>query len=121
MVIEDDVEIGANAIIDRGTLDSTIIGRGTKINNLCHIGHNVVMDKNCVIGVHSYAGGSSKIGDDSWLAPGAIIRDGIRIGSNVMIGMGSVVTKDIGDNCVAYGVPTRVVREKPSPEGNSRS
>jgi len=121
VVIEDDVEIGANAIIERGTLGDTIVGRGTRMNNLCHIGHNVVIGENCVIGVHSYVGGSSRVGDDSWLAPGAIIRDGIKIGSNVMIGMGSVVTKDIEDNCVAYGVPARVVKEKPSPEGNSRS
>ena len=113
VVIEDDVEIGANAIIDRGTLGDTIIGQGAKINNLCHIGHNVVVGKNCIIVVHSYLGGSSKIGDYSWLAPGVIVRNGVKIGRNVMVGMGSVVTKDIDDNCVVFGVPAKVVRKQP--------
>lgn len=108
VVIGDDVEIGSNTVIDRGTLDNTIIGQGTKINNLCHIGHNVEIGKNCIIGVGSYLGGSSKVGNDSWIALGAIIRNGIKVGKNVMVGMGSVVTKDIDDNCVVFGVPAKV-------------
>jgi len=120
VVIEDDVEIGANVSIDRGTLGNTIIGQGTKINNLCHIAHNVVIGRNCVITAGSCFGGSSRIGDGSWLAPGAIVRDGIKIGSNVTIGMGSVVTKDIDDNCVAYGVPARVIRRKANSKNDRR-
>lgn len=121
VIIGDDVEIGSNVSIMKGTFNNTIIGEGTKIGHLCSIGHNVIIGKHCFITTHSMLGGSSRIGDYSQVWLGACIRDGIRIGSNVMIGMGSVVTRDIGDNCVACGVPARVVRGKPSPEGNSRS
>ncbi|MCK4724106.1 MAG: UDP-3-O-(3-hydroxymyristoyl)glucosamine N-acyltransferase, partial [Dehalococcoidia bacterium] len=107
VVIEDDVDIGSNTSIDRGTLDKTIIKQGTKINNLCMIGHNVVIGKNCIIGAHSYIGGSGRIGDDSWLAPGAIVRNGVNVGSNTIIGMGSVVTKNVGDGKVVFGVPAK--------------
>ena len=121
VIIEDDVEIGSNVTIDRGTLDNTIIGQGTKIDNLCHIAHNVVIGKNCSITAHSCFAGSSKMGDDSWLAPGVIVRDGIKIGSNVIIGMGSVVTKNIEDNCFALGIPARVVRRQDNSKENDEN
>lgn len=111
VILGDNVEIGANSVIDRGTLSDTVIGNGTKIGNLCLVGHNVVVGKNCIIGAQTFLGGGSRIGDSCWIAPGAIIRNGIKIGNNVLVGMGSVVTKGIGDNCVAYGVPARVVRK----------
>lgn len=107
VVIKDNVEIGSNTIIDRGTLDNTIIGQGTKINNLCHVGHNVVIGNNCIIGVNSYIGGSGKVGDDCWIAPGVIIRNGVKVGRNVIIGMRSVVTKNVGDGKVVFGVPAK--------------
>ncbi len=112
VVIEDDVEVGSNVNIDRGTLDNTIIGQGTKIDNLCHIAHNVVIGKHCAIIAQSMIGGGTKIGDYSRIAPCACIRDGIEIGKNVAVGMGSVVTKSIDDNCVVVGVPARVVRKQ---------
>lgn len=115
VVIEDNVEIGSNTSIDRGTLDNTIIGKGTKIDNLCHIAHNVVIGKHCVIIAQSMIGGSTKIGDYSWIAPSVCIRDGIKIGKNVLIGMGSVITKDVGDGWVVYGVPGKKVRENAVP------
>ena len=89
-------------------------------DNLCHIAHNVVIGKNCIIVAHSYLGGSSKIGDYSWLAPGVIVRNGVKIGRNVMVGMGSVVTKNIDDNSVAYGIPARVVRKRYNPRNDDR-
>ena len=107
VVIKDNVEIGSNTIIDRGTLDNTIIGRGTKINNLCHVGHNVVIGNNCLIIANSYIGGSGKVGDDCWIAPGVIIRNGVKVGRNVIIGMGSVVTKNVGDGKTVFGVPAK--------------
>ena len=111
VIIEDDVEIGSNVSIDRGTIGNTIIGRGTKIDNLCHIAHNVVIGKHCMIIAQSMIGGSTRIDDYSWAAPQACLRDGIRIGKNVIIGMGSVVTKDIEDGWIVFGVPAKKVRK----------
>jgi len=120
IIIEDNVEIGSNASIDRGTLTNTIIGRGTKIDNLCHIAHNVVIGKNCAIIAQSMIGGSVKIGDNSWIAPCSCIRDGIKIGKHAMVGMGSVVTKDVGDNWTVYGVPAKQVQNKIKTQSNRR-
>ena len=111
VIIEDAVEIGSNVSIDRGTMDNTIIGQGTKIDNFCHIAHNVVIGKHCMIIAQSMIGGSTKIGDYSWIAPCACLKDGINVGRNVVVGMGAVVTKDIDDNCVVVGMPARVVRK----------
>lgn len=111
VIIEDDVEIGSNVSIDRGTIGNTIIGRGTKIDNLCHIAHNVVIGKHCTIIAQSMIGGSTRIGDYSWVSPQACLRDGIKIGKNVVIGMGSIVTKDVEDGWIVFGVPAKKVRK----------
>lgn len=110
VIIEGEVEIGSNTSIDRGTLGDTLIGRGSKIDNQCHIAHNVIIGKHCVVVAQSLIGGSTKIGDYSWIAPCVCLRDGITIGENTFIGMGSVVTENMGDDVVAYGVPAKVVR-----------
>jgi len=114
VIIEDEVEIGSNVSIDRGTMGNTIIGRGTKIDNLCHIAHNVVIGKHCMIIAQSMVGGSTRIDDYSWVAPQACLRDGIKIGKNVVIGMGSVVTKDVEDGWVVFGVPAKEIRKAKS-------
>ncbi len=111
VVIEDDVEIGSNVSIDRGTLSNTIIGEGTKIDNLCHISHNVIIGKHCVIIALSMIGGSTKIGNYSHIAPSSALMNKIVIGNNVLVGMGSVVTKNIQDNLVVMGAPAKPVRE----------
>lgn len=105
VIIEDDVDIGANTAIDRGTLANTIIGSGTKIDNLVHISHNVNIGKNCAIIAHAMIGGSTIIGDDSWVAPTTSIRDGLNIGKNTVVGLGAVVLKNIPDNEVWFGNP----------------
>jgi len=109
--IGNNVDIGANACIDRGTFENTIIGDGTKIDNLVHIAHNVKIGKNCVIIAGSVIGGSCVIGDNCWISPNACIRDGIKIGNNVLVGMGAVVLEDIEDNWVVYGIPTKRIRK----------
>ncbi|MBA3045807.1 MAG: UDP-3-O-(3-hydroxymyristoyl)glucosamine N-acyltransferase [Euryarchaeota archaeon] len=115
VVIEDDVDIGSNTCIDRGTLDSTFIGRGTKIDNLCHIAHNVIIGKNCSVIAQSMIGGSVVIEDYSWVAPSACIRDGITIGKNSVVGLGAVVTKSVGENQIVMGVPAKPIRENTIP------
>lgn len=116
VIIEKNVEIGGNVCIDKGTFDNTVIGEGSIINNFCHIGHNVRIGKNCLVGVGSIICGSSKVGNNCWVSPGSMVRDTVKIGNDVVIGMGSVVVKDIGDGCVVYGVPARVIRKKKDTE-----
>jgi len=107
VVIEDDVEIGANACIDRGTLGDTIIKSGTKIDNLVHIAHNVVIGEDVAIIAHAMIGGSSTIGDKVWIAPCACVRDSIEIGENSLIGLGSVVLRSVMKDEIIFGVPAK--------------
>ena len=111
VIIEDDVEIGSNTTVDRGALGDTIIGEGTKIDNLCHIGHNVVIGRRCLITAMAMISGSTKIGDYSYIAPSASLINKIEIGKNVMVGMGAVVTGNVPDNTVVVGVPAKPLRE----------
>jgi len=107
VIIEDDVEIGANTSVMRGPMGNTIIGRGTKVGNLCAIAHGVIIGKHCLIIAMSMMGGGSRIGDYSQVKLGACIRNKVNIGKNVIVGMGSVVTKDVGDDKIVYGVPAK--------------
>jgi UDP-3-O-[3-hydroxymyristoyl] glucosamine N-acyltransferase len=112
VIIEDDVWIGANASITRGVLRDTIIGQGTKIGAYCNIGHHTTIGKHCLIIVNTVTGGGCNIGDYTQISLGVCIRDRVTIGSNTIIGMGSVVTKDIGDGWVAYGIPAKEIKRR---------
>ncbi|MBI2446482.1 MAG: UDP-3-O-(3-hydroxymyristoyl)glucosamine N-acyltransferase, partial [Parcubacteria group bacterium] len=107
VIIEDGVEIGANTCVDRGALGDTIIREGAKIDNLVHIAHNVIIGKNCRIICLVGIGGSVEIGDDSFIGISASIKNQKKIGKNVTVGMGAVVTKDIPDNTIVIGNPAR--------------
>lgn len=111
VVIEDHVEIGAGACIDRGALSDTVIGRGTKIDNLAYLAHNVVVGKDCLIMAAAVVAGSCRIEDGAVLSPGAKLRNGINIGQGAHVGMGAVVVGDVAPNTVVMGVPARVVRQ----------
>ncbi len=86
LVIEDDVEIGANTTIDRGALGETRIGRGTKIDNLVHIGHNCIIGKNVVIAAQVGLSGSCTIDDDVIIAGQVGLGDHVHIGPGVILG-----------------------------------
>lgn len=101
--IHDRVEIGAGTTIDRGTLDNTVIGEGTKISKSAHISHNVRIGKNCLITGCVAISGSTTIGDNVWISPNATILNKLTIGNNVFISMGATVTQDIKDNFQALG------------------
>ncbi|MBK8845472.1 MAG: UDP-3-O-(3-hydroxymyristoyl)glucosamine N-acyltransferase [Bacteroidetes bacterium] len=105
VVIEDNVEIGANTCIDKGTLGNTIIKRGAKIDNLVHIAHNVTVGENSMIIALAMIGGSTIIGDNVWVAPSSSLRDRIEIGKNAVIGMGAVITKSVPEKEVWLGNP----------------
>lgn len=111
VIIEDNVEIGANTCIDRGALGNTVIGEGTKIDNLVHIAHNVVLGKRVFITAKVIIAGSTTVGDDTYIAPNVSINDRLKIGKNNFIGTGSVVTKNIPDGEIWVGSPARPIEE----------
>jgi len=108
--IEDDVEIGANTCIDRGTLGNTRIRKGAKIDNLVHIAHNVDVGENTAIIANAMIAGSTKIGANTWIAPSACLRDAINIGKDATVGLAALVTKDIPDGELWAGFPARKIR-----------
>jgi UDP-3-O-[3-hydroxymyristoyl] glucosamine N-acyltransferase len=95
VIIHDDVEIGANVTIDRGALGSTIIGKGTRIDNLVQIGHNVVVGEHCIIIAQAGVAGSTRIGSYTTIAGQAGIVGHLKIGDRVTVGAQSGVTTDI--------------------------
>lgn len=103
--IEDDVEIGANCTIDRATLGVTHIKRGTKIDNLVHIGHNVRIGENNIIVAQVGISGSTEIGNDSILAGQVGVVDHVKIGDNVIVGAQSGVASDLPDAGRFMGAP----------------
>ncbi|MBC8527443.1 MAG: UDP-3-O-(3-hydroxymyristoyl)glucosamine N-acyltransferase [Candidatus Cloacimonetes bacterium] len=105
VIIEDDVEIGANVTIDRATLGNTIIKKGSKIDNLVQIAHNVKIGRNVIICSQVGIAGSSEIGDNSVLAGQVGITDHIKIGKKVMIAAQSGVAKDVPDGKILFGYP----------------
>ncbi|MGC1362908.1 MAG: UDP-3-O-(3-hydroxymyristoyl)glucosamine N-acyltransferase [Silvibacterium sp.] len=110
LVIEDDVEIGANTTIDRGALEETRIGRGVKIDNLVHIGHNVRVERNVVIAAQTGVSGSSMIRAGAVVGGQVGIGDHAEIGERVILGSGSGVLthkKVKGAGVVFWGRPAR--------------
>jgi len=107
VVIEDEVEIGANVAIDRATIGETRIGSGCKIDNLVHIAHNVTLGRNVAIVGLVGISGSSTIGDGVILAGQAGVTDHVRIGNNTIVAAKSGVTKNIGPNQFVSGFPAR--------------
>jgi len=105
--IGDHVDIGGNTCIDRGALSDTILEDYAKVDNLCHIAHNAHIGKNAVVVACAEVSGSCKVGENTWVGPNACIRDQRNVGSNTMIGMGSVVVKHVGDNEVWAGNPAK--------------
>jgi UDP-3-O-[3-hydroxymyristoyl] glucosamine N-acyltransferase len=106
VVIGDHVEIGANTCIDRGTIDDTIIHQGVKIDNLCHIAHNVEIHRDAVVIANSMIGGSVRIGPRAWIAPSVNVINGVSIGADVTAGMGATVVKPVADGQTVAGSPS---------------
>ena len=114
LVIEDDVEIGANSTIDRGALDETRIGRGTKIDNLVHVGHNVHIGQDVVIAAQTGLSGSAVVEDNVIIGGQVGIADHVRIEAGAILGAQSgIPTKKVirGKGVVFWGTPARPIRE----------
>jgi UDP-3-O-[3-hydroxymyristoyl] glucosamine N-acyltransferase len=105
VVIENDVEIGANCTIDRGALGDTLIGEGTKIDNLVQIAHNVVIGKHCIIVAQNGIGGSAQIGEYSMLGGQVGILGHITIGPKAMIAAKSTVLNNLEGGKQYMGFP----------------
>ena len=110
-VIGDDVEIGANTTIDRGSIDDTVIGRGTKIDNLVHIAHNVRVGEKCLIMAQVGVAGSVSIGDGAILAGQAGISGHLTIGAGARLAAQAGVFGDIPAGETWSGYPARPHRE----------
>jgi UDP-3-O-[3-hydroxymyristoyl] glucosamine N-acyltransferase len=104
------VEIGANTCIDRGTMGDTIIGDNVKIDNLCHIAHNVLIEDNVMLVAMSMLAGSCSVGENTYIAPGTLVNRN-RIGKDAFVSIGSVVINDIQDSMFVAGVPARAIRK----------
>jgi UDP-3-O-[3-hydroxymyristoyl] glucosamine N-acyltransferase len=114
LVIEDDVEIGANTTIDRGALEETRIARGTKLDNLVHVGHNVSIGRNVVIAAQTGISGSSTIGDNAIVGGQVGIADHVQIGPGAILGAqaGIPSCKRIhGPGIVFWGTPARPIKD----------
>ncbi|MFD1341918.1 UDP-3-O-(3-hydroxymyristoyl)glucosamine N-acyltransferase [Litorisediminicola beolgyonensis] len=103
--IGDDVEIGANSCVDRGTVRDTRIGEGTKLDNLVQVGHNVIVGRHCLLCAQVGVAGSSTIGDHTVLGGQTGVGDNLRIGSNVITGGATKVLANVPDGRVMLGYP----------------
>ena len=111
VIIQADVEMGANCAIDRGTLGDTIVGEGSKLDNLVHLAHNVVVGRHVFMAGQSGIAGGTHIGDYCQVGGQAGIYGHLTLGANVVVGAKSSVTRSFPDNTQLMGIPARPARE----------
>jgi len=107
VVIEDDVEIGAGCTIDRGVSSDTRIGKGTKFDNIIHIGHDTVVGKNCLVAANVVVGGCTIIKDGVTIWGGVIINKTLTIGENAVLLARTGVGGDLEGNKTYWGAPAK--------------
>jgi UDP-3-O-[3-hydroxymyristoyl] glucosamine N-acyltransferase len=111
VIIEDDVEIGANSAIDRATLGYTVVKKGTKIDNLVQVAHNVTVGEHCLLAGQVGIAGSSTLGNYVVLGGAAGVADHVTIGDQVMAGGGSAITKNVEAGKVIAGYNAMPIRD----------
>ncbi len=123
VIVQDHVEIGANTCIDRGALDDTVIGEGTKIDNLVQIGHNVRIGRHCVIVSQVGIAGSTTLGDGVMIGGASGVNGHISIGDGAQIAAMSGVLNDVPPGVKWGGVPARPMRAvlRDAAEANARA
>jgi len=110
-VIGDDVEIGSNSCVDRGSLDDTVIGQGTKLDNLVHVGHNVRIGERCLLMAGVGVAGSTRLGNDVILSGHVGVTDHLAIGDRVQVAAKSAVIGNVPADSVLSGNPARPNRQ----------
>ena len=111
LIIEDNVDIGANCVLNLGEERDTIVREGVMIGHLSSIGHDSDIGRNTGISLHVCISGCVEVGEWCYIAPQTVVKPYVKIGDYTMIGMGSVVTKDIPSGVIAYGSPCKVIKE----------
>ena len=111
VIIEDDVEIGANTAVDRAALGETVIKKGTKIDNLVQVAHNVEIGPNSILAGQTGISGSVKMGKNVIMGGQVAVADHLKIGDNVMVAGKTGITRDVPDNSVIAGFPHQDIRE----------
>lgn len=105
------IEHGCNIMQKVVITNDVTIKKGSLINQLSSIGHDVLIGEFCEICPNVSISGNCKIGEGSFIGTGAIILPNVKIGKNVVIGAGAVVSKDLPDNCVAVGIPAKIIKQ----------
>jgi UDP-3-O-[3-hydroxymyristoyl] glucosamine N-acyltransferase len=111
VIIEDDVEIGAGTCIDRGTLGETRIGRGSKLDNLIQVGHNVMIGGNCLIVSQVGLGGSSKVGNRVVIGGQSGLPDHVSVGDDAVVHARSGIVGHVPERAAMIGIPALPLRE----------
>lgn len=111
VTIGDNVLVGDNVCICRGTIDDTVLESGVKVDNLSHIAHNCVLEADVALAFPCSLGGSTHIGRNGYIA-GAIVRNQCKIGENAFVGMGAVVVKDVAPGETVVGNPAKPLKRK---------
>lgn len=110
-VLEDEVEVGSNSCVDRGSIDDTVIGAGTKLDNQVHIGHNARLGARCLVMGGTVMAGSAELGNDVIVAGASAIGGHLRVGDGARIGAKSGVIRPVPDGQDYTGYPARPHRE----------
>ena len=110
-ILEDEVEIGSHTCVDRGSIDDTVIGRGSKIDNLVHVAHNCRIGARCLLMACAGIAGSTRLGDDVIIAGAGGVSDHCTLGNRVRVAASSTVIGDVPEGATYSGYPARPHRE----------
>ena len=112
VILEDDVQIGANTVIARGAIDDTRICKGAKIDNSCFISHNTTVGEDTFMVGETIMFGSSSVGKRCLISGNSLLANFVDIGDDCILGMGSVALKSIQNNKIAFGSPVKTIKDK---------